>query len=418
MKKSGIIVLLLGLAVILISLVFQINLTSATTVTTTDINSTLTEVTIVNATGIYSYEINFIDTATTSSAKFTDALGAGTTRGNTTTTETATAGNWNELSVYESKLDSTRTGVDLNDNIVFNVTHTGTITLRQGIFVYANESEQTINFCSETALCYEWSECSNGIQTRTCTYPVCKYDNAVETKSCSTGSGSSGGGGGGGTSRIGLKVSFQNPIIKDNGETEIPVTIENAGDMDLDTIKVSAALFKDGALVSDANIRLDKNKFDSIARSSTKSLTVTATIKSSDKASFYEIVVYVESESPSYNISNKLLFTSVGKSAAEVLKIVAFTDGLIGEHPECGELSSMIEEAQQEYKNGNTKEALDKANKAIEACKKYLKSPLKPIISQRSYDNIPLYLGIGVIAALAFGIIFNIYKHFRFRKRK
>ena len=112
-----------------------------------------------------------------------------------------------------------------------------------------------------------------------------------------------------------------------------------------------------------------------------------------------------------------IVFTFVGVEGGKVLKVVAFTSGLIDEHPECLELKDMIASAQAEFNKGNTQLALQKANQAVEACKGYLESPLKPIVTQKQYDKIPLYLGAGIAGAILLGIIFNVYRSYVFKRR-
>ena len=93
---------------------FVISGVSAYTVELHNYNSTLTGVRIVNATDLYSYEINFVLTDATPGVTFYDVLksnGQETTNGNST--ELVQTGVY-ILSVYESILDATGIGVNIN----------------------------------------------------------------------------------------------------------------------------------------------------------------------------------------------------------------------------------------------------------------------------------------------------------------
>jgi hypothetical protein len=76
----------------------------------------------------------------------------------------------------------------------------------------------------------------------------------------------------------------------------------------------------------------------------------------------------------------------------------------------------MIEDAKKDFEEGRLKEAIEKAQKALESCKKITEAPKKPLFSALRKENIMLYLGIAIIAAIAFGVVFNLYKLWRFGK--
>jgi hypothetical protein len=402
-------VLLVSMFVVLL---FAFSFVNAYSYTVTEVNSTLATVSVVGAVDLYSYEINFLCDDASASAVFNTFLGGGATTSNGIDFNATT----NIISVYESRLDNTDAGVS-GDGVIFNLTHACDLTTRQSISILANETEETTNICTETATCGAWSSCTAEVQSRTCSYPTCLFDDYLETRACGveTVTVNTGGGGGGTTSTVtSLKITFSAPEIKDNGEVIIPVVLHNDGTLSFSEIKLVAYLMKNGVKLGDIPVIIDKEKIAILGAGGKENVTLSTKIVESD-ISFYEVVLEVESVSPSYKTSNRAMFTFVGKKAANVLKVVAFTEGIIDEHPECLELRDMIEDAQADFKAGNTEQAIAKANAAVEACKSYLENPLRPIYSKQAKDNILLYLGIGIVAAILFGIIFNVYRYYKFK---
>jgi hypothetical protein len=416
LKKS-----LISSVLALFFLVFMFGFTSAATSFVVNDTGSVVYVSVYNATNFYSYELSFVDTYTSASnLKFYNVLGSGASvsQGNDTTIFDTGQGTAKIFTVYESRLDSSGTGVDLADGtILFNFTYSSNAPrIRSALNVLENGTEETQNICSETAFCGAWSSCTGGAQSRTCTYPTCGYDDVTETQSCTTGVTTTSGGGGGGTTNTitSLKVLFSAPDIKDSGEVIIPVVLQNDGTNSFSEVKITVYFMKNGVRDNDIVINLDKEKIGILGAGSKENITLSTKIVESD-ISFYEVVLEAEAVAPSYRTSNRAIFTFVGKKAANVLKVVAFTEGIIDEHPECLELKDMIIDAQAEFKAGKTEEAIAKANAAVEACKNYLESPLRPIYSKQTKDNILLYLGIGIIAAILFGIIFNVYRYYKFK---
>jgi hypothetical protein len=193
-------------------------------------------------------------------------------------------------------------------------------------------------------------------------------------------------------------------------------TIENTGQTSFSGINLNASIRKNGANII-IPVTINPTQITALGPGNTQPIKLMFTLPDQE-LSFYEVIVGINSAIPVYTTQGKLLITYVGKAGSNVLKVVAFTSGLITDHPECLELKDMITQAQADFNKGNVQLALQEANQAVEACKNYLQSPLKPILSQKTYDRIPLYLGIGITAAILFGIIFNFYRNYRFRRRR
>jgi len=406
LKKS----LSLGVIVGLL-FVFSISFISAYSYNVTEVNSTFAIINITNAVDLYSYEISFICNDSSASAAFSTFLANGGSTSSGYSLDSSTG----ILSVYESRLDSTGVGVSGNGTL-FNLTHTCDLTTRQAISVLADVGETEETACYETAVCGAYSACTGGWQSSECTYPTCDVASYSIPRACSveTITVNTGGGGGGSSSITEVRLNFGTPKIEDNGDVTIPLTVRNAGTKPFSDITLSAYLVKNGEKLSGPKVKIDKEKITSLSSGTEENVTLSTKFVEND-LTFYEVVIQFEAASPSYTTTQKALFTFVGKKAANVLKVVAFTEGIIDEHPECLELRDMIEDAQLDFKEGRTEQAITKANAAVEACKSYLENPLRPIYSQQQKDNILLYLGIGIVAAILFGIIFNIYRYYKFK---
>lgn len=167
----------------LLAILFSFALVSAQGVTLTSIGSGEGQVNIQNTQSVYAYEIDFDHsgsvTTITDGNYLTvvdgDSQYGYNTRGSIT-------------SVYGSRLDNSAQGVTGNGNL-FNITYTGTLTLRYALFVYVNDSREYVY-----------------------------YNNTAVPPTTTTEDTSSGGGGGGAVSNK-TKIT----VVKDNGPaTESP----------------------------------------------------------------------------------------------------------------------------------------------------------------------------------------------------
>lgn len=129
----------------LLAIIFSFALVSATGVTLSTISSSEKQVNIQNAELLYAYEVNFDHsgevTAVTDGNYLTvvdgDSQYGYNTRGAVT-------------SVYGSRLDNTAQGATGNGNL-FNITYTGTLSLRYALFVYINDSREYIYYNNTAA---------------------------------------------------------------------------------------------------------------------------------------------------------------------------------------------------------------------------------------------------------------------------
>ncbi len=121
---------------------------SAVGVTLTAKNLTYAVIDVSSATNLYGYEVSFDYTGTIGSPTFSNFMipdSASTSNGHSERGSVS--------SVYESRLDSAKAGVSGSGNI-FNLTHSGSLSLRYAVFVYNDSTNSTIyyNLSAETSL--------------------------------------------------------------------------------------------------------------------------------------------------------------------------------------------------------------------------------------------------------------------------
>jgi len=139
----------------LIAVLFSFALVSAVGVTLTSINSTDAQIGISSVTGLYAYEVNFDHTGDVTAVTQANYI---------TVVEGDSQYGYNErgtiTSVYGSRLDNAAAGVDGSGNL-FNITYTGTLTLRYALFVYTNDTREYVYY-NNTAAAAATTESSVG----------------------------------------------------------------------------------------------------------------------------------------------------------------------------------------------------------------------------------------------------------------
>jgi len=134
-----------GIVLFLLAMLFSFALVSAQGVTLTAISSGQGQVNIQNTASVYAYEVDFDhsgEVTTVTDGNYLTVVDGDSqygynTRGSIT-------------SVYGSRLDNSATGVTGNGNL-FNITYTGTLTLRYALFVYANDSREYVYYNNTAA---------------------------------------------------------------------------------------------------------------------------------------------------------------------------------------------------------------------------------------------------------------------------
>jgi len=201
-------------------------------------------------------------------------------------------------------------------------------------------------------------------------------------------------------------------------KVEISITLTNNGQTTLSGIDLTAEVFKDGEVI-DVNLEFSQNSLSSLGYGEARQITLLVDLTVEDVDN--EIIITAISDSPSYKATEKIILDFIGEDESEVNKMVAFVSNMIVENPECLELKEMVNDATESFKQGDFKQAILKANNAVESCRASISGPKKvvyPSLKGKIDRDIILYLVVGTIVAIVFAIMFNIYKRFRFRKER
>lgn len=215
---------------------------------------------------------------------------------------------------------------------------------------------------------------------------------------------------------VSLKIIMPDPVSAYKGQMiELPLTLENDGNIALKGITLSGSVVKDGKLVNDINISFSKTKFDSLASGDKENLTMTLFVDTEIPGT-YEITVKADVVSPKYTDWGKMYLTI--KEGKEIIEKLVFTEEFIASNPECVELSEMVKEARDLFNAGKTAEAIEKSNEALNACNEAIKQPGRSLVKEVVEDKVYRYLIISTIVAIALGVAFYTYKRIKLVRRK
>lgn len=229
------------------------NVSAAQSISLTSVNNTYAAVYVTNPENMYSYEIEFTitngSTNTVSFANFFDAL--------TVTRGSATDDGGVTLNVYESILGNNGVGVTHDGAYnLFNVTHTGTFSLKGNLLIANTKTEDSPAICG------------NGVIETGETCSTCSAD----AGDCSEGTSSGGGGGGGGiTTTIDLStikvLSIPSEVIVSvaaGGDEIRKITLRNNGKSAL-TLNLSTAGLNPESFLSERSVTLGAGEQKEIA---------------------------------------------------------------------------------------------------------------------------------------------------------
>jgi hypothetical protein len=236
----------------------------------------------------------------------------------------------------------------------------------------------------------------------------------VTTTPISPGGGGGGGGGGEEPKTISMKIAVPSiTTISTLGKTKFDINLNNDGNVDFNDVTISGYVIGDSKLL-DAPATFDPSFIKLLQSGKNEHSSVTISI-TDPEILIYEVVINATSKTPVYNTYNRVFITFLEKNNSNIMKIIAFTEGLINDNVECVELKDMLNDAKKELEAGNIEEAGKKAQAAMEACKRTIEGLEKPQTTTPRADNTVRYIIITIVSAIVLGLVFNIYRQIRFR---
>ncbi|MFH1802459.1 MAG: hypothetical protein ABH864_03330 [archaeon] len=226
---------------------------------------------------------------------------------------------------------------------------------------------------------------------------------------------SSGGGGSTKTKIVSLKIIVPEPVsAKQKDKLIIPLGLENDGDVDLKGVLLEASVAKDGTLRKDLVASFDQSFFDKLEIGTKENITLIVDIDTSTTGLF-EVTINATVEDPDYSDWAKLYIEI--EEDRDVLERIIFTEEFMIGNPECAELMDLINDAKQLFYEGKAKEALEKAESSLEACRKAITQPPRPRIYERLGDRFLGYTAIASLAAFVLGFTYYTFKKITLKRK-
>ena len=254
---------------------------------------------------------------------------------------------------------------------------------------------------------------NDGINTTT-SNAVTITVNAVGTSSSS--SSSSGGGGGGGSSEkiasISITFDSNRKSISQGELIQIPVIIENTGELDLRNIDLGLKVDKPG-LVS----KITSNFISRLNVGEKSNLNL---LIDSSEAIGESYVISLDADSQYPTIKESAVFVldvlTGGEGINEQLKLA---QDLFKNNPECLELQELVDKAETQLKEGNYEESRKNIAMAIESCRNMIRLQEKPKQLQRStLITVLIILSIATVVIIFSYTFLKRFKRTKRRKKK
>jgi hypothetical protein len=228
----------------------------------------------------------------------------------------------------------------------------------------------------------------------------------------------SGGGGGTTVQQYTLKVVSPGDVtLPEEGIIEVPVILQNPGQISLRGIHLSANVSFNNLISKDVTINLAETTIDEIVAGESKTLTIRITANTK-KQGIYKVTIYANVDEPKFSDWGEFYIEFKKTSESDVDNAIISAEETIKENSECIELQELVNNAKTLLEERKFTQSAEKIQEFNDACEKaiYQKSPLKGIVRSIDY-SILLYVAIASVIAVAIGIGFYILKRYKFRKK-
>lgn len=206
-------------------------------------------------------------------------------------------------------------------------------------------------------------------------------------------------------------------VISDKNYIEIPIVIQNTGQVNLKGISLSGLVSFNNLLSGDVKLAFANSYLDELGFGQTANLTVKI-FADTQKAGRYKVSVFANVTSPKFSDWGDFFIELIRVNETEAEQMLVFTEKMISENPECLELTELVKEARNLFEQNKYTESREKAQEAVTACEETIsKNPI--MRRQTSFGSSALiYVGLGAILVFVLWIIIYIYKKVKFNKDK
>ncbi|MBD3252525.1 hypothetical protein GF386_02235 [Candidatus Pacearchaeota archaeon] len=232
------------------------------------------------------------------------------------------------------------------------------------------------------------------------------------------------GGGGGGSGTIPRPVAFKLIApghIKgySDKEIKIPLMIQSKSTRSFSGISLNSSLYSNGSLFKDVRSYFDVDYIDRLAVGESKNVTLTLYFGENRSGSF-KVVINASSRVPFYTDWAEIVLdlSPSGAGAGDTSRLILFTEEFLVENPECAEITEILNEAKEYYQQGDYDRAREKAEEAINACKRSISQ--KSLFKERLKGPflISFYLLIAIVLSVLLGVSYYYFKRLKFGKIK
>jgi hypothetical protein len=208
----------------------------------------------------------------------------------------------------------------------------------------------------------------------------------------------------------------QDIIISENNYIDIPFSIQNNGQIDLDGITLSSFVKFDNLFTEDVEISLEDDYIEKLQLGQSENFTMRI-LANTGRAGKYKATIFANVTSPKFSDWADFFIEIRKANESEAEQILIFTEKLIADNPECIELTELINRARDAFELGEYSNSLSLAEEAVSACENSIESGGQVRFGVDGFvqDNF-YYISFATLVIFFAGFVFYIYKRVRFNK--
>ncbi|MFH1238240.1 MAG: hypothetical protein V1491_02270 [archaeon] len=228
-------------------------------------------------------------------------------------------------------------------------------------------------------------------------------------------------GGSGGSSTIikyySLKIIFPNGdvMIHEEPHIQIPLLIKNEGLTALRGINLTSEISFNNEWTEDVSVSFAEDYIDELLLGESKNITMDI-YANTDRSGKYKASIFANVSSPKFSDWASFYIYLNKTNVTEVESRIIFTEKFVAENPQCIELTEVVEESKELFKQGRIDEALKKSEEVITACKNSIASNENLNWGESVMGSIFYYLSFSILFVLVLGVIIYIYKRVKLTK--